>query len=344
MGDMSATKEDTARIPGSPGLPAPDAVTLDSYRRELTGFCYRMLGSAADAEDAVQEVMLRAWRAAGDFEGRSSLRSWLYRIASNVCLDQLRGRGRRASPAGIGTPSAPHGDLLGPALPEHAWVLPAPDARVLPDSGDPADLAVARETIRLAFVTALQYLPPRQRAVLVLSQVLRFEAAEIAGQLDTTVPAVNSALQRARATLAGLPADARPVQPAASQARLLDQYVEAFERYDIDAFVRLLHADVVQSMPPYAMWLRGAQDVGAWMRGPGARCRGSRLVLVAANGGPAFGQYRPDPGGGYAAFSLHVPQISAGRIVELNYFLDTAAVFPLFGLPPRLSGHDGVRD
>jgi RNA polymerase sigma-70 factor (ECF subfamily) len=310
--------------------------TLEQHRRELTGYCYRMLGSGGEAEDAVQEVMLRAWRAAGTFEGRSSLRSWLYRIATNVCLDQLRGRSRRASPAGLGPPSPPHADLLGPMLPEHRWVMPVADCQVLPDGGDPAEIAVARESIRLAFLTALQHLPPRQRAVLILHQVLRFDAAEVAGQLGTTVAAVNSALQRARATLAALPADDRPAEAEAGQSELLARYLDAFQRYDMAAFIELLHADAVQSMPPFAMWLRGAGDIVSWMLGPGAGCRNSRLLPARANGCPAFGQYRPDPAGGHTPWSLQVIEISGGRVAEIHAFLDTGRLFPLFGLPAHL--------
>jgi RNA polymerase sigma-70 factor, ECF subfamily len=313
-----------------------DPHNLEHYRRELTGYCYRMLGSGFEAEDAVQEVMLRALRAGGDFEGRSSLRSWLYRIATNVCLDLLRGRGRRAWPVGLGPSSPPKHESLGPLLPEHAWVSPVADSRVLPDTSDPAELAEARETIRLAFVTALQHLPPRQRAILLLSQVLRFEASEVAGQLGTTTAAVNSALQRARATLTALPPTDRPTDVSADHADLLERYLDAFERYDMTAFVRLLHDDAIQSMPPYAMWLRGAHDIAEWMVGPGAGCRGSRLLPTEANGCPAFGQYRLDPAGGRAPWSLQVLEIAGGRIASINSFLDTAHVFPLFGLPDQL--------
>lgn len=313
-----------------------DPEALELYRRELTGHCYRMLGSGSEAEDAVQEVMLRALRAGDTFEGRSSLRSWLYRIATNVCLDALRGRSRRAWPAGLGPSSPPDGDLLGPKLPEHAWVSPIADDRVVPDSGDPAEIAAAREAVRLAFVTTLQRLPARQRAVLVLCQVLRFEAAEVAEQLDTTVAAVNSALQRARATLSALPVEERPTDVGADNAELLSRYVDAFERYDMTAFVELLHSDAVQSMPPFAMWLEGATDIAAWMEGPGCNCRGSKLLPTAANGCPAFGQYRPDPEGGYAPWALQMIEISGGRIARINSFLDAEHLFPLFGLPAAL--------
>lgn len=309
---------------------------MERYRRELNGYCYRMLGSAPDAEDAVQETMLRVVRAGDTFEGRSSFRSWLYRVATNVCLDQLRGRSRRASPVGLGPPSPPEERFLGPILPESTWVTPAADERILPEHADPAEIAEARETVRLAFVTALQHLPPRQRAALLLCQVLCFQAAEAAELLGTTPAAVNSSLQRARATLAQLPADERPADVDDDQADLLERYVDAFERYDIAALVMLLHEDAVQSMPPFAMWMRGAAHMGAWMLGPGIGCRGSRLVPTTANGCPAFGQYRADPLGGHAPWSLQVLEISGRRIAEIHFFLDTERIFPLFGLPDHL--------
>jgi RNA polymerase sigma-70 factor (ECF subfamily) len=214
---------------------------LEEYRRELTGYCYRMLGSGFEADDAVQETMLRAWRAADGFEGRSSVRSWLYRIATNTCLDMLRGRRRRALPIDLGPAAAPVEALFGDWRPDEAWVSPIADERVLPEHGDPADIAVARDTIRLAFVTALQYLPARQRATLILREVLQMPATEAAATLGTSVPAVNSALQRARATLAALPEDQRPVAVEAGQAGLLAEYVDAFQRYDLDQLVTLLH-------------------------------------------------------------------------------------------------------
>jgi RNA polymerase sigma-70 factor, ECF subfamily len=309
---------------------------LEAYRRELTGYCYRMLGSAFEAEDAVQDTLVRAWQAADKFEGRSSVRSWVYRIATNVCLDMLRGRSRRARPMELGPASPPEMSYLGQMLPEHAWVSPIADSRVLPEDGDPAEIAVARETIRLAFVTALQHLPPRQRAILILCEVLRWQAAEAAELLGTSVAAVNSALQRARATLAALPEQARPQEPDEDNGELLAQYVDAFERYDMDSLVKLLHDDAVQSMPPFAMWLRGAQSMIDWMLGPGAECEGSRLLPVSANGVAGFGQYRVDPAGGHAPWALQVLDISGGKIVGFHAFLDTAALFPLFGLPPHL--------
>ena len=311
---------------------------LEVYRRELTGYCYRMLGSAFEAEDAVQDTLLRAWQAADRFEGRSSVRSWLYRIATNVCLDMLRGHSRRARPMELGPSSPPDASYLGEMLPEHSWVSPIADSRVLPEDGDPAEIAVARETIRLAFVTALQHLPPRQRAALILCEVLRWQAAEAAVLLGTTVAAVNSALQRARATLAGLPEHARPSHADEDHGELLAQYVDAFERYDMTALVKLLHEDAIQSMPPFAMWLRGAANISAWMLGPGIECKDSRLLPVAACGSAAFAQDRGDPAGGHAPWALQVLEISGGRIAEFHAFLDTEALFPAFGLPAHLPG------
>jgi RNA polymerase sigma-70 factor (ECF subfamily) len=309
---------------------------LETYRRELTGYCYRMLGSAFEAEDAVQDTLVRAWQAADKFEGRSSVRSWVYRIATNVCLDMLRGRNRRARPMELGPASPPEEQYLGQMLPEHAWVSPIADDRILPEDADPAEIAVARETIRLAFVTALQHLPPRQRAILILCEVLRWQAAETAELLDTSVAAVNSALQRARATLAALPADERPQEPDPDNSELLAQYVDAFERYDMDSLIKLLHEDAVQSMPPFAMWMRGAPNITAWMLGPGKECEGSRLVAVQVNGMAGFGQYRVDPAGGHAPWALQVLDIRDGKIVGFHAFLDTATLFPLFGLPAHL--------
>jgi RNA polymerase sigma-70 factor, ECF subfamily len=323
----------------------PDAVTQDNtqasglepYRRELTGYCYRMLGSGFEAEDAVQETLLRAWRAADSFEGRSSMRSWLYRIATNVCLDMLRGRQRRARPMELGPASPPEESFIGPTLPEHAWVSPIADERVLPESGDPAEIAVARDTIRLAFITALQHLPARQRAILILCEVLRWQAVEAAELLGTSVAAVNSALQRARATLAGIPAASRPHSVSGSDAELLERYVAAFESYDISALVELLREDAIQSMPPFSMWVQGARNIGQFMVLPGpSGCRGSRLVPTVANGCPAFGQYRPAPDGGYKPWALQVLEISDGKIGEMHFFQDTDHIFPLFGLPPHL--------
>jgi RNA polymerase sigma-70 factor, ECF subfamily len=313
------------------------APQLEEYRRELTGYCYRMLGSAFEAEDAVQDTLVKAWRALDRFEGRSSLRSWLYRIATNVCLDMLAGPQRRARPMDLG-PSSTADAALGPPLPEATWLEPVPDGRVLPVDGDPAELAVGRESIRLAFVAALQHLPPRQRAVLILREVLRWRADEVAELLDTTTASVNSALQRARAKLAATDVGATDVlRPAdAQQKQLLARYVDAFERYDLDALTALLREDAIQSMPPFELWLQGHDQIRTWYLGTGIGCRGSRLVPTVANGSPAFGQYRPSPTGGHDPWALQVLEISGGQIVAMNAFLDTATLFPLFGLPHRL--------
>jgi RNA polymerase sigma-70 factor, ECF subfamily len=311
---------------------------LEQHRVELTAYCYRMLGSAFDAEDAVQETMVRAWRSFDRFEGRAALRSWLYRIATNVCLDMLNGRERRARPMDLGPAREPEAANLS-TLPEMAWIEPMPDGRAVPAEGDPAEVAVARETIRLAFVAALQHLPPRQRAVLILCEVLRWKASEVAELLDTSVASVNSALQRARATLEASNVSAADTSPSVDEAdaELLARYVEAFERYDMEALTSLVHEDATQSMPPYDLWLRGRDDILSWWVGPGAGCRGSRVIpTLAANGAPAFGQYKPSPAGGYEPWALQVLEIEDGRIVEFTFFLDTDRVFPLFGLPPRL--------
>jgi RNA polymerase sigma-70 factor, ECF subfamily len=310
---------------------------LSEYRVELTGYCYRMLGSMFDAEDAVQDTFIRALRGIDRFEGRAALRSWLYRIATNVCLDALNARKRRARPMDFGPAKSPDAENLH-TLPESTWIEPAPDGLVVPDA-DPADVVIARETIRLAFVAALQHLPPRQRAVLILCEVLRWQAAEVAELLDTSVPSVNSALQRARATLAAADVDAETSTPRLDEAdrALLDRYVAAFERYDMDALTSLIQEDATQSMPPYDMWLQGRSDILAWWLGPGIGCRGSRLVpSVSANGSPTYGQYKPSPDGGFEPWALQVLELSAGRIVEFTFFLDTDRLFPLFGLPPRL--------
>jgi len=308
---------------------------LEQYRRELTGYSYRMLGSGFEADDAVQETMVRAWRGIDGFEGRSALRSWLYRIATNVCLDMLRGRQRRALAMDLG-PASTADAFRGQTRPEHAWMSPIADSRVLPDDGDPAELAATRETIRLAFVTALQHLPARQRAVLILREVLRWQASEVAELLDTTVQSVNSALQRARATMANLDGETARAQPVdGDQQALLDRYVDAFERYDMTSLVALLRDDVVMSMPPYDFWLQGPTEMTRWFLGTGSKCRGSRLVATAANGHAAFGSYRPDGKGGHAPFALQVLEVSEGRIIGHHNFLDPN-LFAAFGLPEHL--------
>jgi len=309
---------------------------VETYRRELTGYCYRMLGSAFEADDAVQETMVRAWKKADTFEGRSSVRSWLYRIATNVCLDHLRSRGRRAVAMDLGPAGTPD-SFTGARRPEDAWLTPIPDGQVLPDADDPAEVAAARETIKLAFVTALQHLPPRQRACLILCEVLKWQATEAAELLETTTASVNSALQRARATLAekvqGPGAEATTVP--AEQEGLLARYVDAFERYDIPSLVALLREDAVMSMPPFDFWLQGPEHMAAWFLGNGIGCKGSRTVRTAANGHAAVGSYRVDPDGGWSPWALQVIEVAGDRIVGHHNFLDTR-LFEVFGLPSHL--------
>jgi RNA polymerase sigma-70 factor, ECF subfamily len=319
-------------VSGTAALPVE--AQLEQYRVELTAYCYRMLGSV-DAEDAVQETFIRAWRSFDRFEGRSSLRSWLYRIATNVCFDMLESRKRRARPMDLGPAGEPVFENLA-TRPEVTWIEPMPDLRLVPD-GDPAEVAESRETIKLAFVAALQHLPPKQRAVLILCEVLRWQASEVAELLDTSVASVNSALQRARATLevSKLDADRAGATVDEENAELLARYVEAFERYDMEALTSLVHEDATQSMPPFDLWLSGRDDIFTWWWGPGIGCQGSRVIPVAAaNGSPAFGQYKPNEAGdGYEPWALQVLEIEDGKIVELTFFLDTTTVFPLFGLP-----------
>lgn len=310
---------------------------LERYRTELTGYCYRMLGSAFEAEDAVQDTMVRAWRSIDKFEGRSSLRSWLYRIATNVCLDALNAGNRRARPMDL-TAATPVAQAQLNARPEVTWLEPVPDGRVLPSTADPAETAVSRETVRLAFVAALQHLPPKQRVVLILREVLAWKASEVAELLDTSVASVNSALQRARATLAeSAPADTDVADPLDEEQRqLLERYVAAFEGYDMAALTALLHEDATLSMPPYDLWLRGHDDITGWMLGVGEVCRGSRLLPVVANGTPAFAHYHPDPDGGFSPWALMVIEITDGKVAGITSFLDVQRWFPMFGLPERL--------
>jgi len=310
---------------------------LDQHRRELTAYCYRMLASPFEAEDAVQETMIRAWRGYERFEGRAALRSWLYRIATNVCLDMLSGRERRPRPMDLGPAGAPVVENLNIPT-EVTWLQPAPDSLVMAE-GDPAEVAQARESLRLAFVAALQHLPPRQRAVLILAEVLRWQATEIAELLETSVASVNSALQRARATIETR--DMTREQPLdAADRELLDRYVAAFQDYDIERLTSLIREDATQSMPPYDLWLSGRDDILTWWFGPGIGCKGSRLLPAGtANGYPAYGQYKPaESGSGFDPWALQVVEFSGERIEEITFFLDTETLFPLFGLPPRLDG------
>lgn len=316
-----------------------DPQRLEDHRTALTGHCYRMLGSASEADDAVQETMVRAWRSLERFEQRSSLRTWLVRIATNVCLDAIDDRSRRERPMDLG----PAGTVDDPLeTPEVRWLEPIADAHVLPADADPAELLVLRQSIRLAFVAALQYLPARQRAALLLVEVLGWSAAEVAESLEMSVAAVNSALQRARATLAArdVSLDAGHAAPAAlsrDDAEVVDRYVRAFERYDVKAFSELLRQDATMSMPPFSLWLQGRDAIAAFLVGPGAKCKGSRLVPIAASGSPAaFAQYHPSPDGGFQAWALIVLDVEGGAISGWNAFLDTAALFPRFGLPLTL--------
>ncbi|WP_067171670.1 sigma-70 family RNA polymerase sigma factor [Microtetraspora niveoalba] len=314
-------------------------IDLERFRVELGGYCYRMLGSAFETEDAVQETLVRAWRNRDRFDpARGTLRSWLYGIATNICLDMLRSAQRRARAMDLG-PSAQAGPDIGAPLPPSAWLEPIPDGRALPAGGDPAELAARRETIRLAFVAALQHLPPRQRAVLILRDVLSWKADEVARLLDTTVASVTSALQRARETLKTL--DVPPAEPFASmdraRRRLLARYCEAFERYDVETLVSLLHEDATMSMPPFPWWLRGRGEIRRALLAAGRPCEGARLVPTAANGSPAFAQYRPGgPDGRFEPFALIVIEFSGGLIGETTTYLDAARLFPLFGLPAAL--------
>ena len=313
-----------------------DRADIEQHRRELTAYAYRMLGSTFEAEDAVQETMLRAWKSFEGFEGRAELRSWLYRITTNVCLDMLNGKERRARPMDLGPASTADPANLGDPLPEVTWIEPMPDGRVVHSDGDPAEVAELRESIRLAFVAALQHLPPNQRAVLILREVLRWKATEVAELLETSVQSVNSALQRARASMEAIDVSSTTPPEDDEQKELLARYVDAFERYDMESLTSLLHEDATWSMPPYQLWLQTHEDVVAWCLGPGIGCKDSRLIPTTANGAPAFGQYKPSPDGGWEPWSLQVLEISGGEITGICFFLDTQKFFPLFGLPARL--------
>ncbi|HZF68043.1 MAG TPA: sigma-70 family RNA polymerase sigma factor [Gemmatirosa sp.] len=340
------SRSQTAPAPQSsrsqPAVEPPQAMSLDlePHRPALTGHCYRMLGSVLDAEDAVQETMLRAWKAAGRFDQRAAVRTWLYRIATNVCLDLLAGRQRRARPMDLSSSAwQPVEASLAARQPEATWIEPIPDAMALPaaEASDPAEHAILRESIRLAFVAALQYLPPRQRAALLLTQVLGWSAAEAAETLEISVASVNSALQRARATLAARNPAVAPRELSDEQRGLLARYVAAFEAYDVAALTALLHEEATMSMPPYELWLRGHESIARWFLGFGIGCRGSRFVPAgtACGGLPAFAHYKQ---GGAEAWALVVLEVEGERIGAMTFFLDVATLFPRFGLPMRLEG------
>ncbi len=309
------------------------ASELERHRRSLTGYCYRMLGSGFEAEDAVQETMVRAWRSVDRLEAHAALQGWLYRIAHNVCCDMLGSAQRRAMPMDLGPASAADGALGG--LPDGAWVQPIADARVLPESGDPAHLAELRESLRLAFVAALQHLPPRQRAVLILCEVLRWKASEAAELLETSVASVNSALQRARATLAALDLDPSAVEPG-GEDQLLERYMDAFERYDMRALSGLLREDAAFTMPPFELWVRGTEQIVAFMTGTGAKCEGSRVLPTSANGRPAAAIYNPAPDGSFRPWAIVVLEPEREQIAALHHFIGGEELFAAFDLPARL--------
>jgi RNA polymerase sigma-70 factor (ECF subfamily) len=309
---------------------------LEQHRRELTGYCYRMLGSGYDAEDAVQETMVRAWRSVDRLEDPAALKSWLYRIATNVCYDLLQGAQRRARPMDFG-PASPIDAILDGGMSEESWVQPVADARVLPENGDPAELVASKETLRLAFVAALQHLPARQRAVLILREVLRWQASEVAELLDTSVASVNSALQRARATIDELELDTSGpafVEDDEHQ-ELLARYVDAFERYDVAKLVALLKDDVVFNMPPFRLWLQGPQSVHDWMLGPGIECKDAQVLVTRANGCAAVAIYKPSEPDTWSPFNLAVLEMSGGKITGITNFL-YPRLFGVFGLPETL--------
>lgn len=320
----------------SPSVAGP--ADLEMHRVALTGHCYRMLGSVVDADDAVQETMVRAWKGLERFDGRASLRTWLYRIATNVCLDSLSHRSRRFRPMEVGPAGSIDGELT--ERPREHWLEPVPDSQVIPQDVDPAEAMIVRESIRLAFVAALQYLPARQRAVLLLTNVLGFSANEVAESLEMTVPAVNSALQRARTTLqekgGRLPEVSREWEP--EKSRLLERYVDAFQRYDTKALTALLSQDAIMCMPPISLWFQGPDAIRGWLEGRGGVCKDSRLVPTRASGVPAFAQYHLGEDGKYTPWSLIVLEVEGSRIREMTFFLDTVTLFPRFGLAPVLEG------
>ncbi len=324
-------------MPASPPMPKEgDSIDLEAHRAALTGHCYRMLGSVSEADDAVQETMVRAWRNLDRFEGRSSVRTWLFRIATRVCLDLLGERERRAQPMDLGPVGTTEAPLI--ELPSSRWIEPIPDGRALPADASPEELTELKENIRLAFIAALQHLTPRQRAVLLWTEVIGGTAAEIAEILATSVASVNSALQRARATLSTKDVSRAKGPLTEAQVELVNRYVRAFESYDMKALTSLLRDDATMCMPPYTLWLRGHQPIREWMLGRGAACEGSRLVPTAASGAPAFGQYKPDPAGGpHKPWALVVLDLDHDSIAGMTYFLDTATLFPLFGLPSELA-------
>ncbi len=336
---MTGAPDVTAPDVTAPDLTAPDfTAATDGFRRELTAHCYRMTGSVHDAEDLVQETYLRAWRSWSRFEGRSSVRTWLYRIATNACLTSLSGRARRPLPTGLG---AGPSDALDPLVVDHEvpWLEPAPDDLL---TSDPAGLVSARDSVRLAFVAALQHLPPRQRAVLILRDVLRWKAAEVAETLEMTTAGVNSMLQRAHAQIAtAAPTEDTVADDLGPRERaLLERYVAAFWDKDVDGIVELLTEDATWEMPPFTGWYSGRRAIGRLID---EQCPGGSqdmpMVPTRANGQPAFGLYMRDPDGGFAPFQLQVLSLHGGRVGHVSAFFDTR-LFPVFGLPARLEAED----
>jgi len=314
------------------------ALLADQFRPELLAHCYRMLGSLQDAEDQVQETLLRAWRSYGSFEGRSSLRTWLYRIATNACLRAMENRKRRPLPSGLGAPGDDPGGPIAPPTPEVPWLEPFPDALLRPESADPAAVAAARSGLRLALIAALQQLPVRQRTVLILRDVLGWRATEVAELLSTSVIAVNSALQRAREQLQRTVPVADEIREPADQAdrAILDRYAAAIENADVTTLVDLLHEDATFEMPPMPTWFRGRKNI---LRFLGTRVLTSpgvfSLVPVAANGQPAVAVYRCAEDGTRRAYGVQVLTVRGPRVASVVAFLDPG-LFPAFGLPSEL--------
>ncbi|MEU0781343.1 sigma-70 family RNA polymerase sigma factor [Streptomyces sp. NPDC006173] len=309
---------------------------FEPYRGELVAYCYRMTGSFHDAEDLVQDTMLRAWKARDRYDPtRASVRTWLYRIATNVCLTALEGRSRRPLPSGLGRPSDDPGAPLTPDF-DIPWLQPFPDARF--------DIAV-RADMRLALVAAMQILPPRQRAVIVLREVLQFSAAEVAEQLGTTAASVNSALQRARAALADVGDAGEVTEPEDPEVNtVIQRYMRAFEAADVPALVRLLTDEVVLEMPPVPLWYQGSRDYGLFMRRVfDMRGTGWGMRRLTANGRPALAAYAPDPGGGHRLHTLQVLAVTDGRVARNTVFADPR-VFEAFGLPGRISSDEFRRE
>ncbi|MHA7279998.1 sigma-70 family RNA polymerase sigma factor [Arthrobacter sp. MDT2-2] len=319
-------------LPGTGAETEPFERLLEASRRELTGYCYRMLGAASEAEDAVQETMIKAWSRRESFAGESSLRTWLFRIAHNVCVDMLRSPQRRARPMDLGPSTRTADAVLGAPLTEGVFVQPIPDERVIDPSGDPAAVAEARDTIRLAFIAALQHLPPLQRSALILCEVLRWSAAEVAALLEVTTASINSALQRARRTMAHHEPTAHMPLEDPAHKELLAKYLRAFESYDMEVLVSLLRDDVVLSMPPFDLWLRGPADVRAWFLGEGRVCEGGRLIPLAINGSGGFANYHLVEPGLWEPFAIQVIETEGERIVGHHNFL-YPEMFEAFGLP-----------